>query len=205
MQPTVRADAVQWQPSHVPRLQRRQEPYRARRVPPSPLRRAGSPCRVALAGATGTLRRSRCNDTFALGHIQLSGALHPHAGARRSGEGRRQHHRQLCRRRRDAARMTNPFAICLLLILAIPAAPAAGQGDARRPFPGLEAGPRFSQVFAAGDSGYHTFRIPSVIATPKAPCSRSRKEEGLARAIRGTSTSSSNAAATAARRGRRCR
>src|SRR5215207_5620733 len=27
------------------------------------------------------------------------------------------------------------------------------------------AGPRFTEVFRAGDSGYHTYRIPSIVAT----------------------------------------
>ena len=50
-------------------------------------------------------------------------------------------------------------SVCLSVMLAIAAASGFAQRDAREP--------RFTEVYVAGESGYHTFRIPSVIATSK--------------------------------------
>jgi sialidase-1 len=47
------------------------------------------------------------------------------------------------------------------LLLALTGAMAAGPAQSTAP------GPRFSDIYIAGDGGYHTYRIPSVIATPK--------------------------------------
>lgn len=49
--------------------------------------------------------------------------------------------------------------ICPCVILAIAAASGFAQNDAREP--------RYTDVYVAGEAGYHTFRIPSVIASPK--------------------------------------
>lgn len=62
--------------------------------------------------------------------------------------------------RRPGARiiqLCSPWAIALALTGAIAAGPA------QSPAPG----PRFSDVYTAGEGGYHTYRIPSVIATTK--------------------------------------
>lgn len=53
-----------------------------------------------------------------------------------------------------------PFRACIVvLIAAICGAPGNARSDA--------PGPRYTEVYGAGEGGYHTFRIPSVIAAPK--------------------------------------
>ena len=54
--------------------------------------------------------------------------------------------------------MTRRLAIRALLIVAICGAAGAAQND--------ERGPHYVEVYVAGEGGFHTFRIPSVIATP---------------------------------------
>ena len=54
--------------------------------------------------------------------------------------------------------MTNRFTATIALGAAITLSPSA----ARQPPPLVQ-----TDIFVGGDRGYHTFRIPSIIATPK--------------------------------------
>ena len=55
-----------------------------------------------------------------------------------------------------------PHRLLLVLLSAILGLSTAGRAQTATP-----AGPRYTEVYSSGESGYHTFRIPSVIATPR--------------------------------------
>jgi sialidase-1 len=53
------------------------------------------------------------------------------------------------------------------LVIASIASGAIAAAQAPAPSTALGASPEYTDVYVAGESGYHTYRIPSVIATPK--------------------------------------
>ena len=53
--------------------------------------------------------------------------------------------------------------VCALALLVLGCSTALSRAPADSPTPG----PHYTDVFVAGEGAYHTYRIPSVIATPK--------------------------------------